>query len=71
MTKKDLLLILANLPDETEIYVRSGDNAWPAAQRMFKYQGKFQNVLYLETSSGNHRNFPEGYNGVEEVKLPC
>lgn len=65
MKKQYLEALLSSLPDDTEIYIRVGDDAWPAKARFFNND----NVLYLEHTAGDHRNFPEGQRGINEVKI--
>lgn len=73
MTKEKLQAILDTMPASTLIYVRAGDNAWPARPRRFEYQGKPQNVLYLDhvgsDEDGDHLNYPEGYSGAKEIPV--
>lgn len=65
MTKEELQKVLDQMPAGTQIYVRQRDDAWPAKARAFKGE----KVLYLESTRGDHRNFPEGYTGAEEVRF--
>jgi hypothetical protein len=71
MTKEKLQAILDKLPAGTLIYVRQGDDAYPAHLRRFNESRPA--VLYLdivgEDESGDHRNFPEGYSGTREVAI--
>jgi hypothetical protein len=72
MTKKELLEILEVLPDETEIYVRDGGDAYPARARFFSPKEGCSTVLYLEIApggGGDHLNFPEGYRGAKEIDI--
>ena len=73
MTKEKLQAILDKMPAGTLIYLRQGDDAWPAHPRRFKEGGPGPRVLYLEVvledEDGDHRNFPEGYTGVTEIPI--
>jgi hypothetical protein len=73
MTKEKLQAILDTMPAGSLVYLRRGDDAWPAQARRFKEGGNLTEVLYLEVvpedEDGDHRNFPEGYNGVTEVPI--
>lgn len=72
MTKKELEKILKKLPDDAQIFVRSGDDAYPAKGRYFGDEGDGEHVLYFQIDQKKtdyHRNFPEGYSGTKEIKL--
>jgi hypothetical protein len=73
MTKEKLQAILDTMPAGSLVYLRREDDAWPAQARRFKEGGNPTEVLYLEVvpedEDGDHRNFPEGYNGVTEVPI--
>lgn len=57
---------LSNIPQMQEVYVKIGDDAYPAHIRFFDEGGKIIPYVCLEDTLG-HRNFPEGYRGTKEV----
>lgn len=69
MNREEALELISRLPVGTDIYVRAGqfmDDAYPAKLRVFN--GGDGLVAYFESNyEGDHRNWPEGYNGVTEV----
>lgn len=65
VTREDLLNIIEKLPPGTEIFTRSGDNAWPTKVRVFQYGREV--TAYMDYERGDHRNFPEGYSGAKEI----
>lgn len=80
LTKAELIRMLARVPDDAMIYVRSDgmyqqDNAYPATARAFVDNGKV--TVYFEQMGipGWHRNHPCGhgetyvYSGGGEIKL--
>ena len=70
MKAEDLKHAMDHLPAKQEVFVRQGDNAYPAKIRFFKENGK--TIPYIEIDMEKkdyHRNFPEGYRGAEEVKI--
>lgn len=72
MRKEALQAILDQLPAGTQVYIRQRDDAYPAKARIFSEDGVPENVLYLQVDvdrADEHRNFPEGYSGVKELKL--
>ena len=69
--------MLSQVPDNAEIYLRVGDNAWPATLRAFSGDRKNEVTVYFEQAGlrGYHRNHPclfgdkIAYTGVEEIPL--
>lgn len=69
MTREDLIAHLDLLPPGTELFTRSGDNAWSAELRVFEGNGGVTG--YFDRSEvADHRNFPEGYRGTHELVHP-
>lgn len=69
MTRDQLINLLQRCPEDTKIYVRQGDNAWPAEARVFEETS--ETVLYFCANGGGNisanRNFPERY-GARELQ---
>lgn len=74
MNLKEFRELTRGLPETTEVFIRgsgvySTDDAWSAELRCFRDAEEI--VLFIQTpDEPEHRNYPEGYGGVEEVTLP-
>lgn len=68
---KDKNKIAVNLEkalSDANVFVRIGDNAYPAKLRMFETSAGVEFFVEPNWKSGDHRNFPEGYRGTKEIK---
>lgn len=63
MKVKEIKAILENLDDDTEVFIKNGEDAYPAKVRLFAER---EIVPYFEIERiDEHRNYPAPY-GVEE-----
>jgi len=65
MDRDELITLLQKLPPGTRLSYRSGDDAWPLAVRVFQ-EGSIAHA-YIVATPGDHRNFPEGVRGIQEI----
>lgn len=65
MKAGDMAGILSQMKSSTEVYIRIGDDAYPAKLMVFKENDKLVPYLTIENTD-EHRNFPARY-GAKEV----
>lgn len=56
------------IPAKQEVFIRIGDDAYPAKIRLFKEGDKVIPYIDIDHSRlDEHRNFPKAYGGTEEL----
>ncbi len=70
MSVEELIAILQKLPPGTRMEVRAGshqDDAYVPKVRVWLYQKRQISATIEASYNGHHYNYPEHYNGVEEI----
>lgn len=72
MTAEDAIELLSKVDPKSTVFLQQGDDAYPMDIRVFQEgHGRKNRTAYGclgKDAEDNHRNFPEGYAGVRELK---